>query len=99
LVGSDDVTSHPAPSIEILEEETHKDLVLPDVPVISEKVETENVDTHVAIRPSSAKIHIVKEGDTLYNLSKKYGLTISYLKKINNLTNDIIKVDQELKIN
>lgn len=42
--------------------------------------------------------HKVISGDTLFSLSKKYGLTINELKSINNLTSDTIKVGQILKL-
>lgn len=43
-------------------------------------------------------IHIVEKDDTLYSLSKKYGLTVDKLKSLNGLTSNLIKVGQELRI-
>ena len=41
----------------------------------------------------------VKKGDTLYSLSKKYGLTVADLLVINNLdSSSVIKVGQKLKV-
>ena len=41
----------------------------------------------------------VKKGDTLYSLSKKYGLTVADLLEINNLdSSSVIKVGQKLKV-
>ena len=41
----------------------------------------------------------VKKGDTLYSLSKKYGLTVADLLTINNLdSSSVIKVGQKLKV-
>lgn len=41
----------------------------------------------------------VKKGDTLYSLSKKYGLTVADLLAINNLdSSSVIKVGQKLKV-
>lgn len=42
--------------------------------------------------------HKVVSGDTLFSLAKKYGLTVNELKSINNLTSDMIKVGQILKL-
>lgn len=36
-------------------------------------------------------IHIVVSGDTLFSLSKQYGLTVSELKSINGLKSDTLK--------
>ena len=43
--------------------------------------------------------HIVKKGETLYSLSKKYGLTVDELKALNNLTSNDLAVGQVLTIN
>lgn len=44
--------------------------------------------------PASCK-HAVKEGDTLFTLSKKYGVSVEQLAKLNKLTNkDLIKAGE-----
>ena len=43
--------------------------------------------------------HIVKKGDTLYSIARKYKLTVAQLKSMNGLKNNIISIDQKLKIN
>lgn len=43
-------------------------------------------------------VHTVVKGDTLSGIAKKYGTTVSNLKKVNNLTSDTIKIGQKLKI-
>ncbi len=40
----------------------------------------------------------VKRGDTLYSISKKYGMSINELKRSNNLKNNILKIGQILEI-
>lgn len=40
--------------------------------------------------------HIVVKGDTLYSISKKYGLTVDELKKINGLKSNSIDIGQTL---
>ena len=42
--------------------------------------------------------YIVQQGDTLYNISKRFGLTVDELKQLNNLTDNNIKVGQKLII-
>ena len=50
-------------------------------------------------RPSSvATYHRVDVGDTLYNISRKYGTSVEALKKINGLTSDLIRVGQSLRL-
>lgn len=49
--------------------------------------------------PLKNKEYIVKKGDTLFGLSKKFGVTFSSLLTANNLTNNsILKIGQRLKI-
>ena len=43
-------------------------------------------------------IYKVLPGDSLYALAKKYNTTIDDIKQLNNLTSDILKVNQELQI-
>ncbi|MBQ8132755.1 MAG: LysM peptidoglycan-binding domain-containing protein [Bacilli bacterium] len=42
--------------------------------------------------------YTVKRGDTLYGISNQYGVSASELKRINNLTSDVIQVGQVLQI-
>jgi LysM repeat protein len=46
------------------------------------------------MRSSSA--HVVKPGETLYRISRKYGITVDNIKKWNRLPDDIIEVGQKL---
>lgn len=43
-----------------------------------------------------SKIYIVKQGDTLYNISKRFGLTVDDLKALNSLADNNIKIGQKL---
>jgi flagellum-specific peptidoglycan hydrolase FlgJ len=49
-------------------------------------------------KSSSKSIHIVQKGDTLYGISKKYGISIEDLKQINNLKSNTISIGQTLKL-
>ncbi len=42
--------------------------------------------------------YIVQKSDTLYSLSRKFGLTVDQLKKMNNITTDSISIGQQLRI-
>ncbi len=42
--------------------------------------------------------YIVKKGDSLYSISKKYGISVDDLKNYNNLKTNIININQILKI-
>lgn len=55
---------------------------------------TSNLDQNPLIQ----RIHKVEPGDTLYNISRKYGVTIQDLKSINKLQGDTIQIGQELII-
>ena len=44
------------------------------------------------------QMYIVKQGDTLYNISKRFGLTIDDLKALNNLADNNIKIGQKLVV-
>jgi len=42
--------------------------------------------------------YVVKSGDTLYSIASKYGVTVDDLKTTNNLTSDVLSLNQVLKI-
>lgn len=42
--------------------------------------------------------YIVKKGDTLYSIAKKYGLTVDELKKMNNLSSNTLSINQKLLV-
>lgn len=48
--------------------------------------------------PIDDNYYIVKKGDTLYSIAKKYNLTINELKKINNLNTDTLSIGQQLLV-
>lgn len=45
---------------------------------------------------SAAMIHTVKPGETLFRISRKYGVEVDKIKKWNKLPDDIIEVGQKL---
>ena len=42
--------------------------------------------------------YTVKKGDTLYGIAKTYGVSVEQIKSLNNLTSDILKIGDVLKI-
>ncbi|MGM9910137.1 MAG: LysM peptidoglycan-binding domain-containing protein, partial [Lacticaseibacillus absianus] len=58
--------------------------------------DTLKVPTKAEAALATAKTHRVVKGDTLWSLAKKYGTTVSALKKLNNLTSDTIYIGQTL---
>jgi hypothetical protein len=44
----------------------------------------------------SAAAHVVRPGETLYRISRQYGITVDKIRKWNNLPDDIIEVGQRL---
>lgn len=47
---------------------------------------------------SPAKLYTIKTGDTLYNISRRFGLTVDELKALNNMADNTIKIGQALVI-
>jgi murein DD-endopeptidase MepM/ murein hydrolase activator NlpD len=50
--------------------------------------------------PKPEKVeHIVEKGDTLYNISRRYGTTVESLRKLNNLTeSSILEIGQKIRV-
>lgn len=51
-----------------------------------------------AIRANSSHVHIVKKGEYLSKIAAMYGVSVSTLKKHNNLKSDVLKVGQSIAI-
>lgn len=52
----------------------------------------------VIILEAGQTSHIVQKGDTLYSISKRYGMSVDSLKSLNSLTGTEIKIGQRLKL-
>lgn len=48
--------------------------------------------------PQPPLMHTVVEGDTLFGIALTYGVSVDALRELNNLTSDIIQINQELLI-
>lgn len=51
-----------------------------------------------AVGSSSPKYYVVKAGDTLVSIAKKYNTTVSKIKQWNNLKSDKIQIKQKLRV-
>ena len=47
---------------------------------------------------STSEYYVVKAGDTLWNIAKKYGISVDELKSLNNLTSNTLTIGQTLKV-
>lgn len=54
-------------------------------------------DSLVKVTPSN-KLYTIKQGDTLYNVSKRFGLTVDELKALNHMADNNVKLGQQLII-
>ena len=50
------------------------------------------------IAPTDSNYYTVKSGDSLWSISKKYGITVDELKQANNLTSNLLSIGQNLLI-
>lgn len=48
--------------------------------------------------PSGSNIYIVKSGDSLWSIAKKYNISVEELKAANNLSSNLLSIGQSLKI-
>ncbi len=60
---------------------------------------TSSSSSSSAAKPKpAARYHKVQSGDTLYGISRKYGVSVSSLKSVNGLSSDLIRIGQTLRI-
>jgi membrane-bound lytic murein transglycosylase D len=46
----------------------------------------------------SSKVHLVQPGDTLFNISRRFGVSVQDLRRVNHLTSDEVKLGQKLLV-
>ena len=62
------------------------------------KMAKSNAEKYSVSKQMNNFIHIVKKGDTLYSISKQYGVTLDNLVRVNQIKDQVIFINQELKI-
>jgi flagellum-specific peptidoglycan hydrolase FlgJ len=64
---------------------------------IDKNIGKANQDSIVQATPGN-KLYTVQTGDTLYNISKRFGLTVDELKSLNSMADNSIKIGQKLVV-
>jgi flagellum-specific peptidoglycan hydrolase FlgJ len=64
---------------------------------IDQNIGKSNKDSVIQATPAD-KLYTVQTGDTLYNISKRFGLTVDDLKTLNNMADNNIKIGQKLVV-
>src|ERR1700743_1991246 len=64
---------------------------------INQNIGTAAKDSIIQSTPTD-KLYTVQQGDTLYNISKRFGLTVDDLMSLNNLSDNNIKIGQKLVV-
>jgi membrane-bound lytic murein transglycosylase D len=55
---------------------------------------------HSKAEPERKKLetHTVEHGDTLYNISRRFGVSVQELRRLNHLASDEVKLGQKLVV-
>lgn len=69
-----------------------------NIPQEKKKFTPVEVPPHGAGPVANDGTYTVIKGDTLYNISKRFNLTVDELKSLNSMTDDVIKLGQTLKV-
>src|SRR5690606_5428177 len=57
-----------------------------------------NGDVQVVRRNPQAQTHVVRQGDTLFSLARRYNTTVDALRKLNNLKGNKLAVGKRLRV-
>jgi hypothetical protein len=74
-----------------------EDRVLTEIDKKADKTEKDSIKADTQNAPDD-KTYTVKQGDTLYNISKRFGLTVDDLKTLNNMADNNIRIGQKLVV-
>lgn len=65
---------------------------------LSDKGMTASTEPASAMKVTAGMVHVVKPGETLFSISRRYGIEVDKLKKLNKLPDDIVEVGQKLLV-
>jgi len=51
-----------------------------------------------AVKVTPGLVHVVKPGETLYSIGRRYGIEVDKLKRLNKLPDDIVEIGQKLLV-
>lgn len=83
----------PAPAPDMLSDLSG---VQADLPKDLTAKESVGIPEPAPVAKTGSTIHVVKPGETLFRISRRYGIDVDKLKKMNKLPDDIIEVGQKL---
>lgn len=67
---------------------------------IGQKLKISKTNASSNMSNSDSIVHVVKSGDNLWDIAKKYGVTVEQIRRLNNLDKKaVLKIGQKLKIN
>jgi LysM repeat protein len=65
---------------------------------LSERSMSAVVEPASAPKVAAGTVHVVKPGETLFSIGRRYGIEVDKLKKLNKLPDDIVEVGQKLLV-
>ncbi len=75
------------------------DRVFTQIDKKEEKAQKDSIQATPAILPAPPdKTYTIRQGDTLYNISKRFGLTVDDLRALNNMADNNIKIGQKIVV-
>lgn len=67
-----------------------------EIEAIKKKISSDQVEKTKSV--SRAVTHEVQKGDTLFSISRQYGVSVETIRKLNKLSTNAIQLGQELKV-
>ena len=62
------------------------------------KIPSSSESSNTGSGTGTTNTYVVKSGDSLYSIARKYNTTVDELKKLNNLSSNVLNIGQVLKI-
>jgi hypothetical protein len=74
------------------------DRVFTQIDKKGDKAAKDSIQATAVLPAPVDKTYTIRQGDTLYNISKRFGLTVDDLKTLNNIADDNIKIGQKIVV-